>query len=119
MRLYLHIPQPPQLQVFTNNRNSVTSQRIRERLAVRPLRGCDEALTALQRGCRCNATTAPLQGKESLTAKKRTLFMTKFSMRKRRKSALRKSRKGLTGLPDTLFHAKNREGMSQKGIRKA
>lgn len=95
--LYLHISQLSHSQRHTNGNNSVVPQRQRGGLAVRVLRGCNGALTAMQRGCRCTLKAAPPCSREGLTARNRELFRTNSKVSNATKSAIQKRRKGLTG----------------------
>ena len=56
---YLHISQPPHSQPLAKHRRPAVSSKGRKSLAVRASRGCDEALTALQRGRRQTTKAAP------------------------------------------------------------
>ena len=89
--------QHPVTQQLTNSNFFRLPQRRRVGLAARPLRLCDKAAVALQRGPCRNATAASSQPRESLTAKKRGFFRSETGAENSQKFSFQKGRKALTG----------------------
>ena len=89
-----------------NDNNSASTQQGCDGFAVRPLRLCEEGLTALQRGRRCTLTTAPLQTQEGLAVRKKQFSRPERAIKNDGKSALQTSREALTACQPSSFHEK-------------